>query len=169
MNNTTHKKGSGYWSKVCLPGAVAALLAVSLDQASKWWAMRFLAGPPRTEIEVVPGFLRLAYTTNPGAAWGLFSEHTFWLAVISLIVMAILIWRFPAMAEGWPERGLGLGFLIGGVAGNLADRIWRGAVVDFIDVNLHFYDWPVFNVADSAICVGIAIYLLSVVLRKEAL
>ncbi len=154
--------------KVCLLGAVAALLTVLIDQASKWWAISFLAGPPRTEIEVVPGFLRLAYTTNPGAAWGLFAEHTFWLAIVSLVVVAILLWRFPAMTDGWPERGLGLGLLIGGVVGNLVDRIKLGAVVDFIDVNLHFYDWPIFNVADSAISVGIVIYLISVVLRKEA-
>ncbi len=146
-------------------GAMAGAVTL-LDQAGKWLALRYQAGRPPTDI--VPGFLRLAYTTNPGAAWGMFAEHTWLLTVISALALGFLIWQLPTMGEGLWLRVAGLGVLIGGIAGNLIDRLLHGEVIDFIDVHLHFYDWPVFNVADSAICLGIGLYILSGIRREPA-
>ena len=79
-----------------------------------------------------------------------------------------VIWYFRRLAEGYAERYFALLLVLGGVVGNSIDRIWRGAVVDFFD--FHWYDkfrWPVFNVADIAICIGVGLFVFSTLLRPS--
>lgn len=138
-----------------------------LDQATKmlavyWWRSEALP------IEIFGRYFRFVHAANPGAAWGMFSDYTGLLTIFSLLVMILLIWQFPKMTEGQPERVAALAALIGGVAGNLVDRAVRGEVVDFIDVHLHFYNWPVFNIADSAITLGVIVFAISVVWREAS-
>jgi signal peptidase II len=137
-----------------------SLALLSLDQASKWWAVTYLYG--RDPIEVIGEFLRLNHTTNSGAAFNIGSNFTIFLTVFALIVTTGLIIFARKVAE--PRWAIGFGVLLGGVLGNLTDRIFRepqflhGHVVDFIQLP----NWPIFNVADIAItCSGIWIaYLL---------
>ena len=146
-------------------GLILAITVLVLDQVTKLLIVQFQAENPPAAI--IPGFFRLVYTTNPGAAWGILADHTAFLTVASLLVMAVLIWRFEAMVQGWRERAAALSILMGGVAGNLVDRIFRQEVVDFIDLHFRGYHWPAFNVADAAICVGIGLYVISVFWRDE--
>lgn len=130
----------------------AALVFVA-DRATKLWAERALADGP---VDVIPGVLRLRFTTNTGGAFSLFTD-TPWLFVAASIVVTVVI-----VATAFRERpvlpAIGLGLILGGAIGNLTDRATRGDgftgdVVDFIDVHV----WPVFNLADSAIVVGAAL------------
>ncbi len=119
---------------------------------------------------VIPGFFNLTYVTNKGAAWGMFHGYGWALLLVSIVVMGIIIWRMRALTEGWKERYLALFMVISGIVGNSIDRLWRKEVVDFLDFQFGDYHWPAFNVADSAITVGVIIFISSILFRpnKEA-
>jgi signal peptidase II len=139
--------------------AVAALVFV-LDQLTKAWAMtRLHAAQP---LAVVPGMVDLTLVLNPGVAFGIFAwlpAEWRWLVTIFSLAALLLLCSVALRIVpdgGWLGR-VALGFVFGGAAGNLLDR-WRlGAVVDFVDVHWRQYHWPAFNVADSAITVGVVL------------
>ncbi len=144
----------------------ATLVAVlAADQASKAWIVRHIpAGtyfnPP--PIPVINGFFYFVNVSNSGAAWGLFASHTLLLALLGLVALsAIFIFRRQLELDK-PLLQYTFGMLCGGIVGNLLDREIHGQVVDFWD--FHFfgeqgYRFPAFNVADSFITIGVAIYL----------
>lgn len=138
-----------------------AAVVVALDQLTKTWALDALASGP---IDVVEGVLRFRLTFNAGGAFGLLQGFPELFLVASVLVVAfILVW-----ARRLPDKRLvvPLGLVAGGGIGNLVDRLFRahdGRVVDFVDLHV----WPVFNVADSAIVLGVlAILILG--LRRPA-
>ncbi|MGB9879771.1 MAG: signal peptidase II, partial [Anaerolineae bacterium] len=96
--------------------------------------------------------------TNKGASFGLFPELSWLYTLVAMVVIAVILLfyrRFPT--DHWLVM-LSLGLQLGGAFGNLVDRLWRGQVVDFIDLNFWpLQEWPVFNVADSSIVVGVCI------------
>ncbi len=109
-------------------------------------------------IEVIPGFFNLIHVRNAGAAWSMLEGHSVLLATVAaLTLVAIYYWR---VAIGLRDRlaQISFGLLCGGIIGNLIDRVARGKVVDFLDFHFGSYVYPTFNVADSGICVGVAIY-----------
>ena len=130
-----------------------------LDQLSKdQITSQFCLGEPHP---VISGFFNLTYVRNTGAAWGMFGGWNIWLAVLSLAILAVLvIFRRSFLVDCLLHR-VALGLMIGGIVGNLFDRIRLGYVVDFLDFRFGTYAFPAFNVADSAICIGVAIYALS--------
>lgn len=145
---------------------VVAAVIFGLDQLTKWLVLRWISFGE--EIMVIPGFFNLTYRVNTGAAWSLFTGNNFVLAGVALVALVAL---FLARRHFGADRLLGrlaLGLVFGGIVGNLTDRLMpsRHAVVDF----LHFYmarrgtievwDFPAFNVADSAICTGVALIFL---------
>lgn len=136
-----------------------AALTVLLDQATKHLIMEvFQEGDFRV---VIPGVLNLCRVHNPGAAWGIFSGMRFFLvafAGLSLILFSIFHHR---IFGEHPAIRLFSGILVGGIAGNLIDRVRFGYVVDFLD--FHHGDWhfPAFNVADSAITGGVLLLLIA--------
>jgi signal peptidase II len=144
---------------------VAAALVVALDQATKHWALQALDDGP---IDLV-GSLRLKLVFNDGAAFSFGGGRTMLISIVGLAVAAYLVhlgWR--ADRRRW---AVGLGILLGGAVGNLVDRTLRegdgllgGRVVDFIDLQW----WPVFNVADTALWVGIGLLLLASVREGRA-
>jgi signal peptidase II len=116
---------------------------------------------PTPPIVFIQNYFEFRYQTNTGAAFSMFEGHTGWLAAFSaLISLGVLAW-------GWwlpvRERGLRLpfGLILGGAVGNLIDRVRLGHVIDFIVAHWHQYYWPTFNVADSAVCVGMAWLILA--------
>lgn len=137
--------------------AIAVLVAV-LDQATKQW-IRGAFGL-HDGVTVVNGLFDLRYVQNTGAAFGVFEGKNHWLMLLSVVVLVLLVryWRV-LIGESRLHR-LAMGFMLGGVAGNLLDRLRFGYVIDFLDFYLGRRHFPAFNVADSAICVGVAIYLL---------
>ncbi|MDX2187882.1 MAG: signal peptidase II [Opitutaceae bacterium] len=144
-----------------------------LDRLTKVWIMGALplnqmhehgAG---ADIVVIPGFFYLIHIGNTGAAWSMFSGQSTWLGLLALATLyAIFHWRHSL---GLRDHGvqLALGLAIGGISGNLVDRLLIGHVVDFIDLHFGHYVYPTFNVADSGICVGIILYLWMAWRRPE--
>lgn len=114
---------------------------------------------------IVPGVFNLTLTLNPGAAFGLFGNlseplRTIVLFAVSGIAVLTVIYFLVREYRGdrWAEIALGL--ILGGASGNLIDRFRLGKVVDFLDFHVADWHWPAFNVADSAICLGVAILLI---------
>jgi len=140
-----------------------AALILTADQISKVWVVQNLPfGSPFDPIPWLRPLLSFTYVTNTGVAFGLFPQlgdvFTFLAAAV---IVAILLFQRSLPPEDWATH-LALGLQVGGALGNLLDRIFRGSVVDFLDVNFWpFAQWPVFNFADSAIVVGVGILLLN--------
>ena len=141
---------------------VPALMAVGivlLDQATK----QIVRG--RMELHesfpVIAGFFNIRLVTNTGAAWGMFQGGSFWLGIVSIAVLiALVAFRRSLLGDGRLERVV-LGLLAGGIAGNLIDRVRLGYVVDFLDFHIGTRHFPAFNVADMAICSGVALFMLA--------
>ena len=154
---------------------VVALLVVVADRLSKLAIERSMTSFEM--IPVIPGWLRIIHTENPGAAFGMLAEGNPWLRSSILIGVSALVMVFVASAL-WSRKSsflgplprLGLSFILGGAAGNLYDRALRGTVTDFLEVYHGNWSFPAFNVADSAITVGAALVLLDLLLihRKQA-
>jgi signal peptidase II len=140
-----------------------ALVILGLDQVTKEWISARLPFPTYGEfsgaITVIKGFFYLVHVGNTGAAWSMFSGQSLWLALLAGgTLIAIWYWRETLqLRERRPQIAFGL--LCGGIVGNLLDRVRHGHVVDFVDLHFGTYVYPTFNVADSAICVGVGIYL----------
>jgi signal peptidase II len=143
-----------------------ALFIFALDQFTKWLVLHSIY--EGDEKIIIPGFFNLAHRVNTGAAWSLFTGNNAVLAVIALVALvALFVARHHFHARKLTGQ-LALSLIFGGIIGNLTDRLLPGrhAVVDF----LHFYlqqrgsyeplDFPAFNVADSAICTGVALIFL---------
>ena len=131
---------------------------MGLDQLIKKLVLSSLSMGER--VKIVPGFFDLTLVSNTGAAWGMFRNYSFiltLLAVSALLVLIVVRRHFTYV--GWIPR-IALGLLIGGIAGNLMDRLIHGHVIDFLLFYIGTRQWPAFNVADSAICVGVGLYLI---------
>lgn len=137
--------------------AIAGIVA--LDQVSKALAIRSLE--PGRPIELIDGFLRLMLTSNEGGAFGLFQGFGGVIAVLAALVsfgiIGLLLWGPP---QRTPMK-IGLVCIAGGALGNLADRVARGAVIDFLELRWRDFSWPVFNLADTAIVIGTGLVLLA--------
>jgi signal peptidase II len=126
-----------------------------------------------SHIQVIPGFFRLTHTENTGAAFSLFADSTApWKAglliafsVIALVVVSVLLWKNH---HAHVATGVGLSLIMGGALGNLWDRLARGRVVDFLLFYVKRYQWPVFNLADSAIVVGAGLLVLEILFHKSS-
>lgn len=135
-----------------------------LDQLTKWWVVAFSGFqkgvyPPQSGQQVIPGVLNLVYAVNDGAAWGMFSGYGIFLIALGVLTL-ILLFVFRASIElRVPFCQLAFGLICGGILGNTLDRLLHGHVIDFIDVDLQFYRWPTFNIADSGIVTGALLYL----------
>ena len=141
---------------------LVALCVVLLDQASKEWVRG--AFSLHESVPVIPGFFHLTYIRNTGAAWGLFSGQNIALSALALVMLAVLVaFRRKILPPGRVHR-VALGLLCGGIVGNLFDRLRLDYVVDFLDFFVRSSHFPAFNVADSAICIGVGIYVLGTLL-----
>ncbi len=116
---------------------------------------------------VIPGCFSLTYVVNYGAAWNILDGYGVVLLIIALAVTVLALLFLRYLTDGYPERYLAIFTVLSGVIGNSIDRLWRGAVVDFFSFYLGNWHYPVFNVADCAICGGVILYVLSSFLRPE--
>ena len=111
-------------------------------------------------VVVIPGFFNLTQVHNTGAAWGILRTHGSWLMLLALGALVFLCFIRRHFTHVGMVPRIALGLLLGGIAGNLTDRVVHGHVIDFLSFYIGSYPWPAFNVADSAICVGVGIYFL---------
>ncbi|MFW6383302.1 MAG: signal peptidase II [Nanoarchaeota archaeon] len=139
---------------------VVAVLLV--DQLSKFLFRNLLA---ENSISILGGFFRFALTYNTGAAFSIFTGNNFLLIILSVLIIAILFYYLKIYAnEKFGYESFGLSLIIGGALGNLVDRIYLGSVVDFIDI----WIWPVFNLADAAITIGVIIIIYKILVKESS-
>jgi signal peptidase II len=139
---------------------------VALDLWTKQWATRTLAGAP--PMPVIGELVRLTYVRNSGVAFGLGAGLPFPYYLFSIAaVVAILVLFVRGKVHGTGRR-LALAFILGGALGNLVDRLSTGLVVDFIEIGWGRWHWPVFNVADSAVSIGVVLFALTWPRRDHA-
>ena len=132
-----------------------AAIVLGLDQAAKALASgRLLLGEP---VPVLGDFLRLTLVHNRGAAFGLFPGSRVPFIIVSVLAIAVVLYLFARDAYRSALSRVLLGSILGGALGNLIDRVRLGYVVDFIEVGVGSLRWPVFNVADSAVTLGVLI------------
>lgn len=146
-----------------------SLAVLALDQWSKWWMDGHL--DPRHPLTIVPNFLQLTHVRNPGVAFGMFAAEGL-LATLALVAVGLAaLGAIGLLFRRTPPREvsllLGLALVLGGACGNLLDRVFAGAVTDFVDLHIGGHHWPAFNVADSAIVCGAALLILDELLRMR--
>lgn len=164
--NPTPARLSAWCQAKRLP-AITVVTLTFVDQLTKYAIVHSETLARHEIIQVIPGFFRIVHVRNPGAVWGILSNHTQILSLISLVVFAMILTMFPRFVNGFTERGIAMSLILSGILGNLIDRILRGNVVDFLSFYYKRWEWPSFNVADSCICIGVGIYLISCWTRNE--
>ncbi|WP_163579715.1 signal peptidase II [Gracilibacillus saliphilus] len=137
---------------------VIALVVVIVDQLTKWLIVTNMEIGER--ITVIEPFFYLTSHRNSGAAWGILQGQMFFFYIITVIVIGFIIFYIQKYGKESKWLRLALAFVLGGAIGNFIDRLFRKEVVDFFDVYIGTYDYPIFNIADSALVVGvIAIFI----------
>lgn len=156
-----------FWNRASLLLIAAATLLI--DQATKTLVVRFLHPAQTWNFSpFLAHWVRFTYVTNTGAAFGLFPNQGVLLIIIAVVVTTGIVLYYRRLPDGqWLVR-LALGLQLGGALGNLSDRLRYGYVVDFVDFNFWpLKDWPVFNVADASIVLGVSLLALAL-LREES-
>lgn len=132
---------------------VLPLVVVILDQFSKYIVVENMA--LGESIPIIEEVFHLTYILNPGAAFGMFAHNRLFFIAIAVIVIGIIIWARREILASPLEVKAGCGLFLGGAIGNLIDRARQGLVIDFFDFRI----WPVFNIADIAICIGVGLII----------
>lgn len=139
-----------------------ALGTLGADQLSKAWITARMPYPTYGDpgaIRIVDDFFYLVHIGNTGAAWSLFAGRSTVLAVLAALTLVAIAFGRHALGLRARLVQVSFGLLCGGIAGNLTDRLRFGHVIDFLDFHFGSYIYPTFNVADSAICVGVFLYI----------
>jgi signal peptidase II len=147
-----------------------AVLVIALDRVTKWTIAQNLS--LHDSIPVIPGFFRIIRTENRGAAFGLFADSpSEWkvgllilFSLVALVIVSALLWK---NSHSMTSTGIGLALILGGAIGNLWDRVVSGHVVDFLLFYVGQYQWPAFNLADSAIVVGAGLLAFEILFTKS--
>ena len=150
-----------------MPAGVAAAVVI-VDQFTKFWIMTNFT--LHEQQNIIPGFFNLVYVTNTGAAFGFLAgdrnllRQAFFVAV-AILALIVILFAYGHLKKQGKIFVYALGLIAGGAVGNLIDRMRFGSVVDFLDFFLGAYHWPAFNAADSAITIGVGLFLLGTVLQ----
>jgi signal peptidase II len=146
-----------------------AMVVVLLDQATKGWILAKV--PLYKSIAIIPGLFNITHVHNPGGAFGFLAQNgspwRHWIFLgASLLAVIMIIYFHHQTPPSHPFLALGLSLIFGGAIGNLIDRLRLGEVVDFLDFYIATYHYPTFNIADSAVTIGVGIFIIHIVLRK---
>lgn len=153
-----------------LPVGIAASVVI-VDQLTKLWIMTNFA--LHEQQNIIPGFFDLVYVTNTGAAFGFLAgdknllRQTFFVGV-ALVALVVIVYAYGHLKKQGRIFVYSLGLIGGGAIGNLIDRLRFGSVVDFLDFYLGRHHWPAFNAADSAITIGVGLFMLGTLLQHLA-
>lgn len=144
---------------------ITAGLVIVIDQITKLVVSRTLE--LHESIPVIPKLFNICLVHNDGAAWGMLSGQRLLLVLLPIVVCIVLWFSRKEIGNGGLLEKLFVGLFLGGMFGNLIDRIVLGYVVDFLDFYWGFSHFPAFNIADSAICVSVFLYLLSMLVSTK--
>ena len=143
--------------------AGTTLAVIALDRWTKQLAVEHLLEGGLRSVPVAGEYIRLTYVENRGAAFGMLQDQTTFFVLVGVVVIVVIIASYRQIREPSWTLDLALGLQMGGAIGNLIDRVRYGYVVDFFDLTV----WPVFNVADSAICVGVGLLAWNLLFHRQ--
>jgi signal peptidase II len=146
--------------------AIVTLLSLAIDQLTKVYIDRVM--DLHQSIPVIPDLFSITYVRNKGAAFGFLANTSFripFFIFITIVAVFVILFAYRKLRADQKLAMVSLSMILSGALGNLVDRVRNGEVIDFLDVYWKSYHWPAFNVADSAICVGV--FLLAIDMLRE--
>src|SRR5699024_3885663 len=144
---------------------ILALFVIVLDQLSKLLVVNKM--DLHESIPLIKGFFSLTSHRNSVAAWGILQGQMIFFYIITVIVIVGIIYYMHRRAQGMCLQLIALSLLLGGAIGNFIDRLFRKEVVDFLDFMIFRYDFPIFNIADSALTIGVILILIATFLEES--
>lgn len=146
---------------------IIALFVIILDQLTKWLIVKNLQ--LGESIKIIENFLYITSHRNRGAAWGILQGQMWFFYAITVVVIIGIVWYIQKAVKGQWLMGVSLGLMLGGAIGNFIDRVFRKEVVDFINTYIFGYDFPVFNIADSALVIGVILLMIQMLKEEREL
>lgn len=140
---------------------IISIITLIIDQL-----LKSLCELGHASITVIDNIFNITFVKNYGAAWSILNNHPTLLIALTLFFM-VIIYNMMFSYEDTKVNNLAFGMLFGGIIGNLIDRVFMGCVRDFIDIKIFGYNYPIFNIADIAICVGIFLLIISTLKGSE--
>ncbi|MCA1062301.1 signal peptidase II [Rossellomorea sp. AcN35-11] len=144
---------------------LVALVVIGLDQLTKWLVVKRMT--EGESIKVIENILYLTSHRNQGAAWGILQGQMWFFYIITVVVIVGIVYYMQVHAKGDILFSLSLAFMLGGAIGNFIDRVFRKEVVDFLNTYIFSYDFPIFNIADAALTIGVALLLIYMYLDER--
>ncbi|WP_041582388.1 signal peptidase II [Salisediminibacterium selenitireducens] len=144
---------------------VIAVAVIAIDQLTKYIVV--IQMEQGQSIELISGFLYLTSHRNAGAAFGILQGQMWLFYIATVIVVGVIVYMIITQAKESRFFGISLGLVLGGAIGNFIDRLLEGEVVDFIDVFIFTYNFPIFNVADSALVIGVGLMMIYFILEEK--
>ena len=141
------------------------ILIIAIDQFTKLLIVKSLE--VGDSIKVISNAIYITSHRNQGAAWGILQGKMWLFYIVTVVVLVILFMFFKNEGYGQPVIQLGLSLLIAGSIGNFIDRLFRGEVVDFIDTYIFSYNFPIFNVADAALTIGVIVLIIVILFEGK--
>ncbi|MCJ1656555.1 signal peptidase II [Staphylococcus sp. NRL 16/872] len=140
---------------------IIAIAILAIDQITK----RIIATTMNIgdSYEVIPNFLNITSHRNNGAAWGILSGKMVFFYIITIIILVVLVLFYIKEAKHNLFMQVAISLLFAGALGNFIDRLFNGEVVDFIDTNIFGYDFPIFNIADSSLTIGVILVIIALI------
>lgn len=144
---------------------IIAAIIIIVDQITKWVVVKNME--LYEQITIVKDFFYFTSHRNKGAAWGILEGKMIFFYIVTTIVVIGVIYYMQKYARNDKLLAISLSFVLGGAIGNFIDRLFRGEVVDFLDFIIFGYDFPIFNVADSSLVVGVTLILIATFIDEK--
>ncbi|HLR71137.1 MAG TPA: signal peptidase II [Pseudogracilibacillus sp.] len=142
-----------------------AFIVILLDQWTKWLVVTYMN--VREQIPIIENFFSITSHRNQGAAWGILQGQMVFFYVVTVIVIIGIVYMMQKYALENKLLAISLSFILGGAIGNFIDRLFRKEVVDFLDFIIFTYDFPIFNIADSALTIGVFLFIIVTFLDEK--
>ena len=143
---------------------IIAVIIIAIDQLTKWMIVKTME--LGEQITVIEGFFYLTSHRNTGAAWGILQGQMTFFYIVTVVVVIGVVYYMQKYAKGNRLLATALSLILGGAIGNFIDRIFRKEVVDFFDFLIINYDFPIFNVADSSLVVGVFLIIIGTIIDE---
>lgn len=142
-----------------------AIFLIVMDQLAKWMIVKTMS--IGDSVPVIGDILEVTSHRNYGAAWGMLQNQMGFFYLITVIVLLMILYFYKKEAVSRPFMQLGLTLVFSGAVGNFIDRLFRGNVVDFIDTKIINYDFPIFNIADACLTIGVLVLLYEMLVNES--
>lgn len=144
---------------------LVALIVILLDQFTKWLIVKYME--LHDSIPIIENFFAITSHRNKGAAWGILQGQMTFFYIVTAIVVVGIIYYIEKHVREHKFMTISLCVILGGAIGNFIDRLFRKEVVDFLDFTIFSYEFPIFNVADMALTIGVGLFLFATLLEER--